>query len=68
MLAAKDLGFDTCPMIGFDPQKVAQIINLPDDHIVTLMISVGKAIQEAKPRSGSLALDEVLIRNKFQNN
>ena len=28
MLAAKDMGYDSCPMIGFDPVKVSEIINL----------------------------------------
>lgn len=65
MLAAKEMGYDTCPMIGFDPKKVSEIINLPKDHIVTLMITIGKATQNAKPRSGSLDLQEVLIRNRF---
>ena len=65
MLAAKEMGYDTCPMIGFDPKKVSEIINLPKDHIITLMITIGKATQAAKPRSGSLDLEEVLIRNRF---
>jgi nitroreductase len=65
MLTAKEMGYDTCPMIGFDPKKVSEIINLPKDHIITLMITIGKATQEAKPRSGSLDLEEVLIRNRF---
>jgi nitroreductase len=34
MLAAKSLGYDSCPMIGFDADKVAEIINLPEDHVV----------------------------------
>lgn len=65
MLAAKEMGYDTCPMIGFDPKKVSEIINLPKDHIITLMITIGKATQNAKARSGSLDLHEVLIRNRF---
>lgn len=65
MLTAKDMGYDTCPMIGFDPVKVASIIKLPSDHIVTMMITVGKATQAPKQRSGSLELSEVLIRNRF---
>lgn len=65
MLAVKDMGYDSCPMIGFDPFKVGQIINLPDDHVITMMITIGKATEEAKARSGSLELEEVLIRNHF---
>ena len=34
MLSAKAMGYDTCPMIGFDADAVADIINLPDDHVI----------------------------------
>jgi nitroreductase len=37
ILAAKAMGYDTCPMIGFDPQKVAELIKLPDDHVIYLL-------------------------------
>ena len=65
MLAAKEMGYDTCPMDGFDFDAVATLLNLPADHIPTMFITVGKAIKEARPRSGQLAMDEVVIRNKF---
>ena len=65
MLAAKEMGYDTCPMDGFDFDAVAKLLNLPADHIPTMFITVGKAIKEARPRSGQLAMDEVVIRNKF---
>ena len=31
MLAAKSMGYDSNPMIGFDPDKVAEIIKLPQE-------------------------------------
>lgn len=65
MLTAKEMGYDTCPMDGFDFDAVATLLNLPEDHIPTMFITVGKAIKEARPRSGQLAMDEVVIRNKF---
>jgi nitroreductase len=65
MLVAKEMGYDTCPMDGFDFDAVAKLLNLPADHIPTMFITVGKAIKEARPRSGQLAMDEVVIRNKF---
>jgi nitroreductase len=49
MLAAKAMGYDSCPMIGFDQAKVAEIINLPSDHVVGFMIAVGKAVKPAVP-------------------
>lgn len=65
MLAAKAMGYDSCPMIGFDPDAVAKLINLPADHVIGMMIAVGKGIEPARERGGQLALSEVLIRDKF---
>jgi len=65
MLMAKEMGYDSCPMDGFDFDKVAKIINLPHDHIITMMIVVGKKQEEARPRSGQLALEEVLLTDGF---
>ena len=65
MLAAKDMGFDSCPMIGFDPEAVGNIIGLPEDHVIGFMITVGKATKPAWPKPGVLAREEVLIRNHF---
>ncbi len=65
MLVAKAMGYDTCPMIGFDSEKVAEIINLPEEHVIGFMIVVGKATQPARSRGGQLDLSEVLIYNQF---
>ncbi len=65
MLAAKEMGYDTCPMDGFDFEAVAKIINLPEDHIPSMFVVVGKPLDKAKPRSGQLPLSEVLIDNSF---
>jgi nitroreductase len=65
MLAAKEMGYDTCPMDGFDFDAVAKLLNLPKDHIPTMFVTVGKGIKEAWPRGGQLSIDEVLIKNKF---
>ena len=42
MLVAKDKGWDTCPMIGFDPKAVQQILNIPDQYVPAMMITIGK--------------------------
>lgn len=65
MLAAKSAGYDSCPMIGFDQQKVAELINLPNDHIIGMMLVIGKAKSPAGPRGGQLDLDQVVIYDKF---
>ena len=66
MLAAKEMGYDTCPMDGFDFDAVAKLINLPSDHTPSMFITVGKAIKEAAPRAGQLSFNEVVIYNKFE--
>ncbi|WP_151734844.1 nitroreductase family protein ['Paenibacillus yunnanensis' Narsing Rao et al. 2020] len=42
MLIAKDKGWDTCPMIGFDPAAIAEVLALPDHLVPALMITIGQ--------------------------
>ena len=65
MLAAKAMGYDSCPMIGFDPQKVAEIIQLPEDHVIGMMLPIGKAVKGANARGGQLPYEEVVFRDQF---
>lgn len=65
MLAAKEMGYDTCPMDGFDFDAVAKLLNLPADHTPAMFVVVGKALKEAQPRGGQLNMDEVVIYNRF---
>ena len=65
MLAAKAMGYDSCPMMGFDPEKVADIIKLPEYHLITMLVAVGKAREPAHPRLGQLPLADVMIENTF---
>lgn len=65
MLAAKEMGYDTCPMDGFDFDAVSKLLNLPDDHTPAMFVVVGKALEPAKPRAGQLHMDEVVIYNQF---
>jgi nitroreductase len=65
MLAAKDMGYGTCPMVGFDFAAVAEIINMPAEHDVVMAVTVGKALDPARERGGQLPLDEVTFRNSF---
>ncbi|MDF2984604.1 MAG: nitroreductase family protein [Eubacterium sp.] len=43
MLAAKDKGWETCPMIGFDPDKIKNMLGIPDNLVPALLITLGKA-------------------------
>ncbi len=65
MLIAKAMGYDTCPMVGFDFDAVGELINLPPDHVISMMIAVGKAIKPAWPRAGQLPYEEVVIKDRF---
>lgn len=65
MLTVQSMGYDSCPMDGFDFEKVAQLIHLPDDHVIALFVAIGKGTKEPWPRPGQLSLDEVLIKNSF---
>lgn len=65
MLTAKEMGYDFCPMVGFDQNETARIINLPDDHVICMFVVVGKAVQPARPKGGQLPLGEVLFEDLF---
>ncbi|MFM2168193.1 MAG: hypothetical protein RIS79_2564 [Verrucomicrobiota bacterium] len=65
MLAAKAMGYDSCPMDGFDFDAVAKLIHLPSDHVISFMIAVGKGTKEAWPKPGQLLYNEVVVENRF---
>ncbi len=65
MLAAQSLGYDSCPMDGFDFEEVARLIHLPDDHVIAMFVAIGKGTKEPWPRPGQLSLDDVVIKNAF---
>ncbi|WP_442485740.1 nitroreductase family protein [Aeoliella sp. SH292] len=65
MVAAKAMGYDSNPMIGFDAAQVAEIIGLPDDHVIGMMLVIGKAASEARPRGGQLDKSEVVVIDRF---
>jgi nitroreductase len=65
MLSAKALGYDTCPMDGFDFDAVGKLINLPEDHVIAMFVVVGKPLEPARPRGGQLPQHEVVINNRF---
>ncbi|MCK5522294.1 MAG: nitroreductase family protein [Thiomargarita sp.] len=65
MLSAKSMGYDSCPMDGFDFDAVGKLINLPEDHLITMFVVIGKFIKESSPRGGQLQMEEVVITNHF---
>ncbi|WP_337048253.1 DUF1653 domain-containing protein [Serratia liquefaciens] len=65
MLTAKSMGYDSCPMDGFDFAEVGKLIRLPSDHILTMLVAVGKATAEPWPRGGHLLYDDVVLADYF---
>jgi nitroreductase len=65
MLSAKAMGYDSCPMDGFDFDAAAKLIELPDDHIISMLIAIGKGTKEPWPRPGQLPVHEVSLQNRF---
>jgi nitroreductase len=65
MLAAKAMGYDSCPMIGFDIDKVAELVKLPEDHVMGPMVAIGKGTKNPWPKPGQLSLDEVVVEDRF---
>lgn len=66
MLAAREMGYDSCPMDGFDFDAVGKLINLPADHVISMFVAIGKQIREPWPRGGQLPMSEVVIDDRFR--
>lgn len=47
MLAATAKGWATCPIGGFDPERLREEFHVPDRYVPTLLITIGKAAAPA---------------------
>lgn len=65
MLAALELGYASCPMVGFDPAAVARLVNLPADYALSFMIAIGRETKPAWPRGDRLPAQETVHYNRF---
>ena len=65
MLSAHAMGYESCPMIGFDSEKVGELINLPEDHVVGMLLTIGKGIKPAWDKPGYIPDEEVFIQDRF---
>ncbi len=52
MYAAKAIGWDSGPMIGFDAAKVGVMLQLDDNTVPVMMIVLGKALSGNQPQRG----------------
>ncbi|WP_223065917.1 nitroreductase family protein [Paenibacillus caui] len=68
MLNAKDKGWDTCPMIGFDPETVRKVLNIPDHLLPVMMIALGKEdTSQQRPRGYRKPVAEFVTFGKFNS-
>ncbi|ERI05629.1 nitroreductase family protein [Aneurinibacillus aneurinilyticus] len=66
MLIAKAKGWDTCPMIGFDPGAVRNLFNIPERYIPVLLITLGKEdVSNQRPRGYRKPISEFVTYNSF---
>jgi nitroreductase len=65
MLAAQEMGYQSCPMDGFDFDAVGKLINLPGDHAVVMFVAIGKGLKEPLPRAGQLSPEDVVVLDRF---
>ncbi|MCG7409082.1 nitroreductase family protein [Paenibacillus sp. ACRRX] len=66
MLIAKDKGWDTCPMIGFDPELMRSILSVPDTHVPVMLITIGKEdTSSRRPRGYRKPVGEYVSYNAF---
>ena len=46
-------------------EQVAELINLPDDHVMGPMVAIGKGTKDPWPKPGQLPLEELVVENSF---
>ncbi len=47
---AKALGFDSCPMEGFDPAQYSKILGLPENLVPSVVCPIGYAADTPRPK------------------
>jgi nitroreductase len=63
MLSMTAMGYDTCPMEGFDPVRVKKLLKLPKGAEINMIVAVGKGTEAGiHGERKRLPFDEVVIR------
>lgn len=65
MLTAKAMGYDSCSLIGFDPDEVSRIIDLPSDHLVSILLTIGKGTVKPWPKPGHIDQSKLVLIDGF---
>ena len=67
MYAAKNEGWSTGPMIGFDPKKVSLRLNLEENIIPVMMLTIGKPKTAKEERPHLYRVEELLHYETYGN-
>jgi nitroreductase / dihydropteridine reductase len=59
---AKSLGFDSCPMEGFDPSEYSKILELPKNLVPTVLCPIGYAADAPREKM-RFAKEEIIMNN-----
>jgi nitroreductase len=65
MIAAKAMGYESCPMVGFDYDKVSALVHVPADYAVAMMLTIGRGTKPAWAKPGYIPLSEVVVTDRF---
>jgi putative NAD(P)H nitroreductase len=66
MLIAQDMGWDTCPMIGFDANELQSSLDIPEHYVPVMMITIGKKSDaKQRPRGYRKPINEYVSFNKM---
>jgi len=63
MYAARDKGYSTGPMIGFDPEAVAKLLKLTPNTIPVMILALGHQKDAPRPRAYRRPVEEIVKLN-----
>lgn len=65
--SAENMGYATCPIMGFSQWEVEEFLNIPKDRVIALMIALGKADgSKALPRLPRKKPEEMVHWERFE--
>ncbi len=70
MYAAEAYGWQTHPMIGFNPEEVKKQFKIPEELLITMLISIGKFDDEKDllPRNRRKSFTDIVSIDSYQKN
>lgn len=66
MLAATSMGLDSCPVACFDFDAVGRLINLPSNHMLAMLVAIGKATGPSSPRGSRIRYEDIVIYDRYR--